>query len=126
LRCNKGRGIGAVRPLAIRGDFAEPFDSPPQERTWRAMAGPRNFEHLARARRRVSLVLTSAMLAIYFGFILSVAFAKRFMGGTIVPGAVLGILLGALVIGAAFGLTGVYVRWANRHDAAPARSEERP
>ncbi len=84
----------------------------------RAMVGPGNLEDFARARRRLALVLSSAMLVIYFGFVLSVAFAKRFMGSTLVPGLSWGILLGALVIASAFALTGVYVRWANRHEAA--------
>ncbi len=88
------------------------------------MVSRANFEHFARARRRLSLLLSSVMLAIYFGFILSVAFAKRFMGSTLVPGLSWGILLGALVIAAAFALTGIYVRWANRHEAALARAED--
>ena len=60
--------------------------------------------------------LSAATLFIYFGFILSVAFAKQFMARTIVPGLSFGILFGALVIVASFALTGVYARWANRHD----------
>jgi uncharacterized membrane protein (DUF485 family) len=37
----------------------------------------------------------------------------------LVPGLSVGILLGALVIVASWGLTWVYERWANRHyDAA--------
>jgi uncharacterized membrane protein (DUF485 family) len=67
------------------------------------------------ARWRVALSLTVAMMAVYFGFILLVAFDKPLLGRLIVPGLSLGMLLGALVIVAAWVLTWVYVRWANTH-----------
>jgi uncharacterized membrane protein (DUF485 family) len=52
-----------------------------------------------------------------------VAFAKQFMGSTIAAGLSYGILFGALVIVASFALTGVYARWANRHDSSVAALE---
>ena len=64
------------------------------------------------------MLLSAATLVIYFGFILSVAFAKQFMASTLAPGLSYGMLFGALVIVASFGLTGIYARWANRQDAA--------
>ena len=67
------------------------------------------------ARWRVALSLTVAMMVVYFGFILLVAFDKPLLGRLIVPGLSLGMLLGALVIVAAWVLTWVYVRWANTH-----------
>lgn len=74
---------------------------------------------LGRARTRVSLALTAAVVAIYFGFIGSVAFAKPLLGRQIVPGLSVGILFGAFVIVAAWLLTSVYVGWANaRYDPA--------
>jgi uncharacterized membrane protein (DUF485 family) len=60
------------------------------------------------------LLLTSLMLLTYFGFILSVAYAKERLGQLLLPGLSLGIALGASVILVAFALTGLYVRWANR------------
>jgi uncharacterized membrane protein (DUF485 family) len=69
---------------------------------------------LARRRWRVALVLTSVMLVTYFGFILSVAYARERLGQLIVPGLSVGIAAGAAVIMVAFVLTGLYVRWANR------------
>lgn len=69
---------------------------------------------LARRRSRVSLWFTAAMVAIYFGFILLVAFDKPLLGRLIGPGLSLGIVLGALVIVGAWLLTLGYVRWANR------------
>lgn len=90
------------------------------------MADAAKVEEVSRARRRVSMALSVATLVVYFGFILSVAFAKRFMGSTIVPGLSYGILFGALVIVASFALTGVYARWANRHDSNVAALERAP
>jgi uncharacterized membrane protein (DUF485 family) len=54
------------------------------------------------------------MVVIYFGFILLIAFDKPLAGRLLVPGLSLGILLGALVIVAAWLLTLIYIRWANR------------
>ena len=74
---------------------------------------------LDRQRWRVALTLTVAMMIVYFGFILLVAFDKPLLARLVVPGLSLGILLGALVIVAAWILIWIYVRWANRHyDAA--------
>ncbi len=68
---------------------------------------------LANQRWRVSLILTLAMMVIYFGFILLLAFNKSLMGSLVAPGLSLGILLGALVIVSAWVLIYIYVRWAN-------------
>jgi uncharacterized membrane protein (DUF485 family) len=77
------------------------------------------LRRLAAARWRIALLLTAAMMAIYFGFILLVAYNKPLLTSTLVPGLSYGILLGALVIIAAWVLMFVYVAWANRHhDAA--------
>ena len=75
----------------------------------------RALEALAAAQWKLALQLTATMLAVYFGFILLVAWAKPLLGRQLVPGLSLGILLGALVILAAWVLIGIYVRWANRH-----------
>ncbi len=64
-------------------------------------------------RWRVAFWLSAAMLVIYFGFILLIAFDKPLLGTLITPGLSLGILLGALVIVFAWVLTMIYVRWAN-------------
>jgi uncharacterized membrane protein (DUF485 family) len=68
---------------------------------------------LAARRWRIALALTAAMLAVYFGFILLIAFAKPLMATPLSGGLTLGILLGVLVIAAAWVLTFGYVRWAN-------------
>ena len=70
---------------------------------------------LGAARWRVTIWLTAAMMALYFGFILLVAFGKGLLASQIVPGLSVGILLGVLVILGAWVLVGIYVLWANRY-----------
>jgi uncharacterized membrane protein (DUF485 family) len=67
------------------------------------------------ARWRIAISLTIAMMVVYFGFILLVAFNKPLLGTLLIPGLSLGMLLGVFVIICAWVLTWVYVRWANRH-----------
>jgi uncharacterized membrane protein (DUF485 family) len=82
-------------------------------------AGKRRVERdlalLAARRLRLALILTTAMLITYFGFIGLVAGAKQALGTILTEGLSLGILLGALVIVVAWVLTGIYVYWANKH-----------
>ena len=77
-------------------------------------AGRAQLELLARRRWRLAASLTLTMIAVYFGFILLVAFDKPLMGTPVADGLSVGMLLGLLVIGVAWVLTGIYVRWANR------------
>lgn len=77
---------------------------------------------LSAARWRVAVVLTAAMMVLYFGFILLVAYNKPLLARPVADGLSLGILLGALVIVASWVLIWVYTRWANTHyDAEVAR-----
>ncbi len=69
---------------------------------------------LASKRLRIGVTLTVAMLFVYFGFILLVAFNKKGLGTLLTDGLSLGILLGVLVILATWALTWFYVAWANR------------
>jgi uncharacterized membrane protein (DUF485 family) len=75
--------------------------------------GKHSLQDLVTARWRLSISLTIAMMAIYLGFILLIAFNKPLMGQVLTAGLSLGILLGALVIVSAWVLTGIYVWWAN-------------
>ena len=78
-------------------------------------------------RWRIAIVLSVCMLAIYFGFILLIAFDKPLMGSLLTDGLSLGILLGALVIVSAWVLTTIYVRWANRvYDEQIAQLRNKP
>jgi uncharacterized membrane protein (DUF485 family) len=75
----------------------------------------KTLRDLDAARWRVALTLTAAMVLVYFGFILLVAYGQELLAVQVVPGLTLGILLGALVIVASWILTWVYVRWAAVH-----------
>jgi uncharacterized membrane protein (DUF485 family) len=74
-----------------------------------------SVDSLAAARWRIAIGLTVAMMVVYFGFILLVAFDKPLLGRSVAPGLSLGMLLGALVILTAWVLMWIYVRWANAH-----------
>ena len=73
------------------------------------------FRQLVARRSRFAWTLAVVMLAIYYGFILIIAFAPALLGIPLAPGAVttVGIPVGVLIIVAAFVLTGIYVRRAN-------------
>jgi uncharacterized membrane protein (DUF485 family) len=86
----------------------------PDEVALEADRDERALDELAARRLRVALSLTAAMLVVYFGFILLIAFAKGFLSERIVSGLTVGMALGVLVILATWVLTWTYVRWANR------------
>ena len=67
--------------------------------------------------KALGFALSIVILALYCGFVLLVAYAKPFLGTEIVPGLSWGILLGALVIVAAWLLTLVYVTASNKNAA---------
>jgi uncharacterized membrane protein (DUF485 family) len=79
------------------------------------------LEAVSAARWRIAILLTTIMMVVYFGFILLVAFNKSLLGTPFVDGLSIGMLLGLLVIVAAWVLTWVYVRWANTHYDASLR-----
>ena len=81
--------------------------------TEKVMRDP-DFRALVKRRSRFAWTLSATMAAIYFGFILVVAFAPGVLGTPIGDGVTtLGIPLGLGVIVSAFILTGLYVRRAN-------------
>ncbi len=72
------------------------------------------FDELVRRRWTVSLILTAIMLAIYYGFVLILAFDKELLSGKLAGGSMtLWIPVGLAVILIAWVLTGIYVFWAN-------------
>jgi uncharacterized membrane protein (DUF485 family) len=72
-----------------------------------------DLAQLSRSRWKIALTLSAFVVVVYFGFVLLVAFDKALVATLIAPGLSLGILLGALVILAAWISTWFYVRWAN-------------
>ena len=71
------------------------------------------FRSLVRRKWSVSVSMTVLMLAIYYGFILLLAFNGPVLAQKIGEHMTLGIPVGLGVILAACALTGLYVRWAN-------------
>ncbi len=85
------------------------------------------FHALQQRRARLAWSLSAAMAAIYFGFILLVAFAPAWLATPLGSHTTtIGIPLGVGVILTAFVLTGLYVRRANTEfDVATQRIIER-
>jgi len=84
-----------------------------------SLAHDEQLNALAAKRWRVALTLTSAMIVLYFGFIILIAYDRPLLSTLLAPGLTVGILLGALVIVVSWLLTYWYVRWANtRYDVA--------
>ena len=71
------------------------------------------FLPLVQKRRALAILLTILMLAIYFGFILVVAFAPGIMASPVYRTITWGFPLGLGVIVSAIILTGLYVLRAN-------------
>lgn len=72
------------------------------------------FKALVSERSSIAWSLSIAMLVIYLGFILLVAYAPKFLGTPLGAGVTtVGIPIGLFVIISAFILTGIYVRKAN-------------
>ena len=72
------------------------------------------FHSLAARKNKVSLILTLAIVAVYFGFIFLIAFRKDLVGTKLTENMTWGIPLGIGVILVSWLLTGIYVYWANR------------
>lgn len=77
-------------------------------------AHPR-YQELVCSRKCFAWNLTVLMLAIYYGFILVIAFAPKLLATPVSAGAVttIGIPVGVVIIVSAFVLTGIYVAKAN-------------
>lgn len=73
------------------------------------------LQTLVAARFRIAAILTTFMIAMYFGFVALVGFNKPLLARLLTKGLSLGILLGALVIVFSWITTWIYVHWANTH-----------
>ena len=84
-----------------------------QDLVRRIKADP-DYHKLVKIRSRFGWSLTWAMMIVYYGFTLLVAFNKEFMGTRIGDGVTTwGIPLGLFVIVFTIVITGIYVRRAN-------------
>jgi uncharacterized membrane protein (DUF485 family) len=80
----------------------------------RRIAADPSYQQLKARRARLGWILTIAMLLVYYGFILLVAFAKPFLATRIGEGVTtVGMPLGLAVIVFTIIITGIYVRRAN-------------
>jgi uncharacterized membrane protein (DUF485 family) len=81
----------------------------------RRIAADPTYQELKSKRARIGWVLTIAMLVVYYGFIMLVAFGKPFLATRIGEGVTtIGMPLGLAVIVFTILITGIYVRRANR------------
>jgi uncharacterized membrane protein (DUF485 family) len=103
-----------LRRITLLGDGGMTQETPGGGRAPLSDEMMHRLEALASKRLRVGIMLTAGMLAVYFGFILLVAFNKSGLAVLITDGLSWGILLGILVILATWTLTFTYVGWANR------------
>jgi uncharacterized membrane protein (DUF485 family) len=88
----------------------------------RVMLGSEDFRALVRRRWTVSLLLTGALFAAYYGFVLLIALRPALLARRLGVATTVGIPIAAGVIVVACVLTAVYVGWANRvYDPAVAR-----
>lgn len=73
------------------------------------------YHELVSKRSKFAWIMTIVMLVIYYGFILTIAYNKPFMGAPLSEGAIttVGIPIGIAVIVSAFVLTGIYIHRAN-------------
>jgi len=85
------------------------------------------YAELVAKRKRFAWILTIAMLVIYYGFILVIAFAKQVLAIPLAAGmtTTIGMPIGVLIILSAFVLTGIYVFRANgEFDSMTAKIKE--
>ena len=82
----------------------------------KVMSNP-EYHKLVSERSRFGWTLAIIMLIIYYGFILLIAYAPKWLGTPLAEGMVMtrGIPIGIGVIISAFILTGIYVARANSH-----------
>jgi uncharacterized membrane protein (DUF485 family) len=71
------------------------------------------FKALMRKRWSVSIILTTLLFIVYYGYILIVGYGKGFLGLKVGVYTNYGIILGVLVIVLSWALTLIYVIWAN-------------
>ena len=102
-----------------------PTGHAPMSHASRVLVSP-ELRRLVRRRWTISLALTAALFAAYYGFILLVALDKELLARRIGPGVTtLGIPVAVAVIVVAWALTAIYVAWANRaYDPAVDRLEK--
>jgi uncharacterized membrane protein (DUF485 family) len=85
------------------------------DKAHRELLASAEFRHMLARRWRVSLLLTTLLFVLYYGYIVLIALNRELLSRRIGEVTTLGIPLGAAVIVGAWALTAAYVAWANRH-----------
>jgi uncharacterized membrane protein (DUF485 family) len=94
--------------------------------SYREVLDGAEFRQLVARRWRISLILTALLFVLYYGYIILIAANRQLLSHRVGASTTFGILLAAAVIVGAWGLTAIYVVWANRHyDPDVARLRER-
>ncbi len=84
------------------------------------------FKAIVRSKNAISIILSILELAIYFGFILLIAYNKEFLSQKIYGPVTVGIPVGIGVIVLSWVLTGIYVTWSNKiYDERVSRIREK-
>ncbi|MCX6544931.1 MAG: DUF485 domain-containing protein [Acidobacteria bacterium] len=87
------------------------------KQTARQILDSPEFKRMIARRWICSVILTSALFAIYYGYIVLIAVNKPLMAQKVGEVTTLGIPIGVAVIVLSWVLTAIYVVWANRvHD----------
>lgn len=74
------------------------------------------YQALIRQKTRLNWSLTVAMLVVYYGFVLLIAFSPATLGQSLSGGVTsVGMLAGVGIILFSLTLTGIYVRRSNQH-----------
>ncbi|MRW93092.1 DUF485 domain-containing protein [Duganella sp. FT80W] len=78
-----------------------------------------NYHQLVKSRSRFGWLLTAAMMVVYYGYIVLIAFDKEFLAAKTGAGVMTwGMPIGLFVIVFTVLVTGIYVRRANnKYDA---------
>ncbi len=84
------------------------------------------FRNLVMRRWRVSMVLSTLLFVLYYGYILLIAMDRDLLSRRVGPATTVGIVVAGAVIVGAWILTAIYVVWANRpYDPDVARLRAR-
>ena len=111
--------------MSVPGGLVATKPETPAARVHAMLEAP-DFRALVRRRWTVSVLLTGALFAAYYGFVLLIALRPDVLSRRIGVVTTLGIPIAAAVIVVACALTVAYVLWANRvYDPAVAKLRSR-
>lgn len=87
----------------------------PDQQDWERMQSSAEFATLRRKLRGWVFPMTAVFMGWYLLYVLLAAYATEFMSTKLVGNINVGLVLGLLQFVSTFVITGLYVRYANRH-----------